>query len=82
MTNLQIARWGNSLAVRIPAEYVRQIGAKEGDLMQAHLSVDGALNLRPAKWNRKAFARALTQSTQRLPMGLSVIEQLRRDARY
>ena len=31
MMNLQIARWGNSLAVRIPAYYVRQIGVKEGD---------------------------------------------------
>lgn len=31
MMILQIAKWGNSLAVRIPAEYVRKIGIKEGD---------------------------------------------------
>jgi antitoxin MazE len=29
--HLQIAKWGNSLAVRIPAAHVRQTGLKEGD---------------------------------------------------
>jgi antitoxin MazE len=28
---MQIARWGNSLAVRLPAELVRKLGLKEGD---------------------------------------------------
>lgn len=28
---MQIARWGNSLAVRLPAELVRALGLKEGD---------------------------------------------------
>ena len=31
MMNLQIAKWGNSLALRIPADYVRSIGIKEGE---------------------------------------------------
>jgi antitoxin MazE len=82
MMNLQIAKWGNSLAVRIPADYVRQIGIKEGDRLQAHLGADGALNLRPVPWNRKAFAQELARATQALPMGTSVMEQLRQDARY
>ena len=82
MMNLQIARWGNSLAVRIPADYVRQIGVKEGDLLQAHLSADGALNLRPAQWNRKAFAQELARASKAMPMGTSVMEQLRQEARY
>ncbi|NMM05984.1 AbrB/MazE/SpoVT family DNA-binding domain-containing protein [Polaromonas sp.] len=80
--NLQIAKWGNSLAVRIPADYVRQIGVKEGDQLQAHLSADGALNLRPSLWNRKLFAHELTSNTLTLPMGMSVMEQLRQEARY
>ena len=33
--NLQAAKWGNSLALRIPAEYVRSIGVKEGDRVEA-----------------------------------------------
>lgn len=82
MMNLQITKWGNSLAVRIPASYVRQIGIKEGDQLQAHLGADGALNLRPAPWCRQAFARELAQGTQALPMGTSVMEQLRQEARY
>ena len=82
MMDLQIAKWGNSLAVRIPADYVRQIGIKEGDRMQAHLGADGALNLRPARWSRKAFAQEIARNTQALPRGMSVIKQLRQDARY
>jgi antitoxin MazE len=82
MMNLQIAKWGNSLAVRIPADYVRQIGIKEGDQLEVHLGVDGALNLRPAQWSRKAFANELKQKCERLAMGASVMEMLRNEARY
>lgn len=82
MMNLQIAKWGNSLAVRIPADYVRQIGVKEGDQLQVHLGVDGALNLRAANWSRKSFAQELARDSKTLPMGTSVIEQLRSEARY
>ncbi len=28
---MQVAKWGNSLAVRIPADVARQLGLKEGD---------------------------------------------------
>ena len=28
---MQVAKWGNSLAVRLPAELVRTLGLKEGD---------------------------------------------------
>ncbi len=82
MMHLQIAKWGNSLAVRIPADYVRQIGIKEGDRLEAQLGADGALNLRPARWNRQAFAQELARDSQTLPMGTSVMEQLRDEARY
>ena len=82
MMNLQIARWGNSLAVRLPADYLRQIGIKEGDRLQVHLGADGALNLRPARWSRQAFAEELVRHIQALPLGASVMEQLRQQARY
>lgn len=82
MMNIQIAKWGNSLAVRIPADFVRKLGIKDGDLLEAHLGADGALNLRSARWNRKDFAKELTASVQALPMGISVMEQLRQEARY
>ena len=83
MMNLQIAKWGNSLAVRIPAHYVRQIGVKEGDHLAAHLGADGALNLSPpSHWSRKVFAQELARDVKVLPMGTSVIEQMRQEARY
>ena len=82
MMTLQIAKWGNSLAVRIPADFVNQIGVKEGDQLLAHLGVDGALNLRPAQWSRKVFVAELARVNQALPKGISVMEQLRREARY
>ena len=82
MMNLQIAKWGNSLAVRIPADYVHQMGIKEGDQMQARLGADGALTLRLICWSRKAFAQELTRDTQTLPMRTSVIKQLRQEVRY
>jgi antitoxin MazE len=80
--NLQIAKWGNSLALRIPADYVRITGIKEGDQVQASITVDGGISIRPAKWDRKAFADDLKKSRDTMPMSESVIEELRRGARY
>ena len=34
---MKIARWGNSLAVRLPAETVNQLGLKEGDNVEVTL---------------------------------------------
>ena len=82
MLNLQISRWGNSLAVRIPADYVRQIGVKEGDRLSATVGADGALNLRPSHWSRKAFAQELARDSKFIPMSTSVMEKLHEDARY
>jgi antitoxin MazE len=80
--NLQITRWGNSLALRIPAEYVRLVGLREGDRVETSLTIDGGICIRPAKWDRKAFASDLEQIRSAMPMGKSVMEELRREARY
>lgn len=80
--NLQIAKWGNSLAVRIPADYVRRIGIKEGDQVQAGMTLDGGMTIRAAHWSRKSFAERLSQVRDAMPMGESVIDELRQTARY
>lgn len=80
--DLQVAKWGNSLALRIPVDYVRSMGIKEGDHVQASITIDGGISIRAAKWNRKAFADELQKSREAMPMGESVIEELRRGARY
>jgi antitoxin MazE len=80
--NLHIARWGNSLALRIPAEVVRSLGIKEGDSVETSLTADGGLAIRPARWDRKTFARELAEARAAMPMGASVMDELRRGARY
>lgn len=82
IVNLQVAKWGNSLALRIPAEIVRQLGLREGATVEAQLTVDGSLSIRPAHWNRKAFALELTDARISMPMGEPVMEELRSGARY
>lgn len=80
--NLLIAKWGNSLALRLPADYVRRIGVKEGDQIQASLTIDGGICLRATRWDRQAFSRELEKSRADMPMTESVMDKLRREARY
>ena len=42
---LMVSKWGNSLAVRLPAESARRIGVGEGDTLIAEVSADGRLVL-------------------------------------
>jgi antitoxin MazE len=35
---MQVAKWGNSLAVRIPAAVVEVLGLKEGDEIEIHVA--------------------------------------------
>ena len=62
---MQVAKWGNSLAVRLPAELVRQLGLKEGDDIDIH--ADGA-GLAVARQQRPdEVLAALRQFRGRLP---------------
>jgi len=80
--DLQVTKWGNSLALRIPSEVVRRLGLREGSTVEAQLTVDGSLSIRPAQWNRKAFALELTEARSAMPMSEPVIEEQRSGARY
>ena len=44
----QVGRWGNSLAVRLPGAYVKDLGLSEGAELEVSVVGDGLL-LRPAK---------------------------------
>lgn len=80
--NLQITRWGNSLAMRIPADITRRFGLREGDRVEAQFTVDGALTIRPAGWSRRQFAASLAAGRDVQPLGRSVMQALRQSARY
>jgi antitoxin MazE len=43
---MQVAKWGNSLAVRLPAELVRKLGLKEGDDVDLHPDTTGLVVVR------------------------------------
>ena len=50
--NSQIGKWGNSLAVRIPAPYAKDLDLKEGMELDVSL-VAGGILLRPSR--REAY---------------------------
>ena len=52
---MQIARWGNSLAVRLPVELVRKLGLKEGDSIDV-VAEEGALTETEVKFAKANFS--------------------------
>ena len=73
---MQVAKWGNSLAVRLPAELVRALGLREGD--QVNLVQDDG-NLRVERQPRAEEVLAgLRRFRGRLPAG----DRLSRDAAH
>ena len=51
---MQVAKWGNSLAVRLPAAVVEVLGLKEGDDIEI-----GVVGLRALEVKRKPGSREL-----------------------
>lgn len=47
----QIAKWGNSLAVRIPKAVAERARLREGERLEMSVNEDGAVVLRPARPN-------------------------------
>ena len=45
----QVAKWGNSLAVRIPQAIVKEARLAEGDRLSLDLAVDGSIVLRSSR---------------------------------
>lgn len=80
--NIQISKWGNSLALRIPAEIVKQIHLKEGDKVEATLSMNGTLIIKPQKLDRKTLAKMARELRDSMKMGKSVMDEVRSEARY
>lgn len=80
---LQIAKWGNSLAVRLPVECTRAVGLQEGDSVEAVITSAGEITLAPEKtFNKAAFLNRLTKLHAAMPMTEPVVERMRQEARY
>lgn len=77
-----VSKWGNSLAVRLPAEYARALGLSEGAAVDMSVTADGALRLAPAQaFDKAAFMKQLAQ-LQKAPLTDPVVQTLRDAARY
>ncbi|MBI4937882.1 MAG: AbrB/MazE/SpoVT family DNA-binding domain-containing protein [Nitrosomonadales bacterium] len=80
---LQVAKWGNSLAVRLPVECTRAAGLKEGDSVEASITAAGAITLAPEKpFDKPAFLARIARLQASMPMTAPVVEAMRQEARY
>ena len=73
---MQVAKWGNSLAVRLPADLVRELGLKEGDQIDL-VKDEGALKVR-----RLPRADEVLEGLRRFRGSLPAAERLGRDAAH
>lgn len=78
-----IARWGNSLAVRIPAECLRATGLTEGAPVEIRVAANGELRLAPVHaFDKTRFLQSLKKLRRQMPESEPVVETLRASARY
>ncbi|MBN8508778.1 MAG: AbrB/MazE/SpoVT family DNA-binding domain-containing protein [Burkholderiales bacterium] len=54
---MQVAKWGNSLAVRLPAAVVEALDLKPGDHIDIHVRGDRSFAVRKAPGARELLAR-------------------------
>ncbi len=84
--DLNVGRWGNSLAVRLPADLAKQLGIAEGSTLHVERQEDNSLRLsttavkKPldkATWLARAKKHLAT-----MPKTESIIREMRDGARY
>ncbi len=63
---MQVAKWGNSLAVRLPAAVVEALDLKPGDHIEIHVKGDRSFAIDKAPGARELLAR-LRKYRGRLP---------------
>jgi antitoxin MazE len=63
---MQVAKWGNSLAVRLPASVVDALGLKPGDSIDIHVAGERSFAIAKAPGARELLAR-LRKYRGRLP---------------
>ncbi len=65
---MQVSKWGNSLAVRLPAAVVDALGLKEGD--EIEISIAGKRDFKVARDQSKARAlESIRRMARPLPPG-------------
>jgi len=54
---MQVSKWGNSLAIRLPAAVVEALRLKEGDEVEVHVADDRAFGIARDRSRGRALAR-------------------------
>jgi antitoxin MazE len=67
---MQVARWGNSLAIRLPAVVVEALDLKEGDQIEIRIAADREFEVKRDTRGEKALAR-LRRLRRPLPPGFT-----------
>jgi len=65
---MQVSKWGNSLAVRLPSAVVEALGLKEGDQIEIRITGKRVFEVRRDESRRRALAR-LRKLQRPLPGG-------------
>ncbi|MDP2178033.1 AbrB/MazE/SpoVT family DNA-binding domain-containing protein [Methylicorpusculum sp.] len=63
---MQVAKWGNSLAVRLPVAIVEALQLKEGDDIEIHIAYDRVFELEKKPTSQELLSR-LRKYRGRLP---------------
>lgn len=80
---LRIAKWGNSLAVRLPAGYARTAGIKKGESVFATISPEGSITLTPCRtFDKAAFLKKIRKLRAGMPMTFSTVAAMRSQDRH
>lgn len=54
---MQVSKWGNSLAIRLPASVVEALQLREGDEVEVHVAGDRAFDIARDGSRERALAR-------------------------
>jgi antitoxin MazE len=54
---MQVSRWGNSLAIRLPSAVVEALGLKEGDRVDIRVAGERAFDIERDRSRERALAR-------------------------
>jgi len=66
---MQVSKWGNSLAVRLPKALVEKLGLKEGDQLNLVAARDGAIEVETDQDRRRRALERMAARNWTLPEG-------------
>lgn len=67
---MQVSKWGNSLAIRLPASVVEALNLKDGDQIEIRVAGEREFEVRPDRSREDAIGR-LRRLRRPLPAGFT-----------